>query len=240
MRTQAGVCSECGKRMLKAAVFCSQCGTAAVAEQQVTVPSGPPPVAKPSSGWYPDPLDTTKSRYWDGEVWTNREPLHDLGPRPIPIAPISVVVGGLLMAIGSFLDWVKITAPFIGTVTKAGTEGDGMLTLAAGVVVAILGIAVLNRRPHKAIPVALALLSLGGLAVVIVDAQDIAHRFADINDSTTSGISVATSYGPGLWVVALGAVTAAVGTIMLVAADKNRITGAAAAWARPARETTRL
>jgi hypothetical protein len=47
-----------------------------------------------------------------------------------------LIGAGILMAIGSFLPWARA-----GIFSVAGTEGDGILTLIAGVIIAIVGVA---------------------------------------------------------------------------------------------------
>lgn len=45
--------------------------------------------------------------------------------------PAAGAVAAILVVIGSVMPWASLTTPF-GTVSAAGTEGDGKLTLVAG------------------------------------------------------------------------------------------------------------
>lgn len=45
--------------------------------------------------------------------------------------PAAGAVAAILVIIGSVMPWASVTTPF-GTVSAAGTEGDGKLTLIAG------------------------------------------------------------------------------------------------------------
>jgi hypothetical protein len=75
---------------------------------------------------------------------------------------ILAIVGGGLIVLGAFLPWVKATAAFVGTITRSGMEGgDGPIFLAAGFVIAGIGLWCVLARPT----LAPALLILGGLAV---------------------------------------------------------------------------
>jgi hypothetical protein len=48
------------------------------------------------------------------------------------LAGWAAIGGGALVAIGSLMPWLSITAPFVGTISKNGTDGDGKITLVVG------------------------------------------------------------------------------------------------------------
>lgn len=128
--------------------------------------------------------------------------------KAIPDPQFSLVVagGGTLMAIGSLLPWATLTTAF-GNVSKNGTDGDGTITLIAGVVVAVLGLA-MRTNPTGSLRV-LALLASSGVGVIAgIDFADV-QSVAGENSSEYARISV----GVGLYVVAIGAVLGAVGAI---------------------------
>ena len=52
-----------------------------------------------------------------------------------------VALGGLLIAIGSFLPWISVSSAF-GSLSRNGVEGggDGVSTLIIGVLMVLLGI----------------------------------------------------------------------------------------------------
>jgi len=93
---------------------------------------------------------------------------------------------GVLMAIGSFMPWGQA-----GIFTVSGTQGDGVLTLIAGVIIAIIGIA---RRATAAAGIAVIVLA-GGSGLIVLN---IVAGFAD-----TPGL-----IGTGLYVVGLAALFA--------------------------------
>lgn len=120
-----------------------------------------------------------------------------------------VVVGGAMLVVASFLPWAKLTAPFVGTITKAGVDngGDGIATLIGGAVLALCGWMIVGRHsPWLAVAVLIVAVGLGLL--LVFDFVDIASRFADIEQTVAS-----TDYGAGLYLAAVGVVVAGVGGI---------------------------
>lgn len=114
------------------------------------------------------------------------------------------------MIIGAFLPWATVTAPFLGTISKNGIDGDGVFTLVAGVVVAVLGFPLISQRalkPGRGIPIAI----VSGLAAAIgiYDLVDVNNAANDLEGP------VAASAGAGLYLTAAGAVAALVGGIMV-------------------------
>lgn len=63
--------------------------------------------------------------------------------------PIVMAVGGGLVLIGSFKPWATVTSIF-GTVSVAGTQGDGKITLVFGLIIVVLAILELTGRPSLA------------------------------------------------------------------------------------------
>ena len=50
-----------------------------------------------------------------------------------------MLVGGGLVLIGSFLPWATVTTVF-GTISVAGTNGDGKITLGVGLAIVLVSI----------------------------------------------------------------------------------------------------
>ena len=123
--------------------------------------------------------------------------------RPSQAGGIAAILGGAGLILGSFLPWAKVSAPFIGTITKSGMEGgDGIFSLAAGVLAVLLGITLLSR-PHVATRIVLLLTGMGGVALALFEANDISHRFADARAQSDL---VVPTYGAGLWLIGVAAV----------------------------------
>lgn len=120
--------------------------------------------------------------------------------------PWVIAGSGAAVAVGSLLPWATLTTAF-GNVSKNGTDGDGTITLIAGVVLAILGVAM--RTNTEAALRWLVLLGAAGVGVVAgIDFADV-QRVAGNANSDYARISV----GAGLYVVALGAAGAFVGAL---------------------------
>jgi len=121
-----------------------------------------------------------------------------------------ILIGGALVVAGSFLPWITIRAPFVGTLTRSGTEGgDGIGTLIVGIVIGLAGLAKMggfnlpsffNRSP----------IILGAIAALIVgiDLPDILNR---IHTAEEASPVVTASVGSGVWTVFVGAALTLVG-----------------------------
>jgi ElaB/YqjD/DUF883 family membrane-anchored ribosome-binding protein len=117
------------------------------------------------------------------------------------------LAAGIGLIVGSLLPWATLTAPFVGTVNMTATDGDGIITLIAGLVVGLIGVVAFIRGVG---PVGLVLLFLIlGLAawVAVVDLGNVTNVVAEF-DSEDFG---AASVGIGLWLVTVATVIGFVG-----------------------------
>lgn len=116
--------------------------------------------------------------------------------------------GAAALTIGSFLPWATVTSVF-GSISVAGTEGDGIMTLICGVI-AVIGFAL--QRPLLAIiPAAI------GLAIGVIDLTNVSRNLGDI-DAEIARASV----GIGLWILVAGAVVAVVAAALLIPSRRTR------------------
>jgi hypothetical protein len=120
-----------------------------------------------------------------------------------------LLVAGALAALGSFLPWIAVTAAFVGTIGRNGFDGggDGIVTVAAGIVIALLGIAMLARSGSSSalrIGAVAGALVLG--AVAVIDIGGINDRIKTLDATLVSG-----SVGTGLIVIAFAAVLTVIG-----------------------------
>lgn len=99
--------------------------------------------------------------------------------RPKPIAAILAVLGGALLALGSFLAWAEVSGG--GTsVTAKGVDGsDGWVTLVAGVILALAGITFVRMAGKKAIAILAIVAGLVGGGVGLYDALTAKDRVLD-------------------------------------------------------------
>lgn len=79
-------------------------------------------------------------------------------------ASILAIAGGAVMAVGSFLDWAKVSvAGFEGTPPTKGTDGsDGWVTFVAGLALAVCGLVWLAGAARRALAVIAILAALAG------------------------------------------------------------------------------
>ena len=155
------------------------------------------------AGWYPDPDDPSRNRYWDGRIWTPGPPAASpaatsrsqeatLGEAVSRVSlAAAIAFGGLaLVVIGSIGPWA--TTPLS---SAAGTDGDGKIAL----VLAFVGLLFIIRagvsRAFRA--VGLLVLALG-----IYDAIHIHQKAARI---TLFGAQV-VHVGWGVYLVIAGGV----------------------------------
>lgn len=152
--------------------------------------------------------------------------------RGAPTAAIVAIVGGALLAVGSFLPWAEVSGSG-ASVTAKGLDGsDGYITLAAGLVAVVVGLVMLRgTKQAVAVLVILAGLVGGGLAVYdavtakdsVLDAaaEDLAPSFGVSADQVRAALDQAIDAGQlgvsisiGLYVVMAGGLVAIVGGVL--------------------------
>jgi len=132
--------------------------------------------------------------------------------------------GGIAVFIGSFMTWVKVTAVFIGTVTLAGTEGDGKITVGAAVVIMAGGLLVLQAKPKRwlsGLGVLAGLVSLGTATYDLweVFTSDVTGKFGDKTQKLGT-----ISPGTGLYLTFAGSLVAIVGAFIATRGRPDRPT----------------
>jgi hypothetical protein len=111
--------------------------------------------------------------------------------------------GGGAAAVGSLLPWAQITAPFVGSISKAGTEGDGQITLLLALLVGGVGIALTRVDPQRAHAVLITLAAVAGLGVVGVNYVDIRDNFGSDTLLVSPGSGMVLT-GVGMGVALIG------------------------------------
>jgi hypothetical protein len=124
-----------------------------------------------------------------------------------------VLGGALVLAVGSFLPWVKASAgPF--TATENGLDGDGVITLAMAIGIVLA--ALLIKRASTAVTTVLVLAVLAG-AIAVYDWVDVSKQADDLAGNTPG---VSAGIGIGIVVCVIGAAAAAAGALMARAESK--------------------
>lgn len=200
--------------------------------------TGPPPGPESRAaapGWYEDPLGRFQSRWWNGERWTEHG--HGLPQMPAPTpaarawtpqraaprfdpAPGWVLVGGAAaIAVGSLLPWASVTGPFVGTVQVNGTNGDGVITLVLGVVVALLGFPLVKAATSRARVIAALVIALIAGVVCLADIVNIERL---VNEAEEQSSLVTGDVGFGLWLAGAGALSASGGALAALLGGRGR------------------
>jgi hypothetical protein len=170
-----------------------------------------------------------------------------------PVAGILGLVGGALMALGSFLAWAEVSGG--GTsVTAKGVDGsDGYITLVAGIVAVVAGV-VIARGTGRVLAVAMILAGIVGGGIGLYDAltakdnvldaaaEELAPTFGvsaqqvrTVLDQAIDAGQLSVSISIGLYVVIGGGVVALAGGILgLLGSGEPAVPGQAAAPATPA------
>lgn len=128
------------------------------------------------------------------------------------LAPIAVLLGGILYAAGSALPWITITAAFVGTVTKSGLEGgDGIITICLGIVLALVGLAHVIGSKAAGSRGALILVALIAVGFAVYEITSVNERIAGLDVD----IRALASVGIGLWMMVVGSIVATLAAISI-------------------------
>jgi len=152
--------------------------------------------------------------------------------RGAPTVALFAIVGGLLSAVGSFLAWASVSAAGQGVSAK-GTDGtDGYITLVAGIILILYGVARLTGSAMGT-KKAMAVIAIVAGGVAVYDAVTAKERVLDeassqvassagvtkdqartLLDQAVSSGQVAISLSFGIFVVMAGGVLGLIGGVM--------------------------
>jgi hypothetical protein len=171
-----------------------------------------------------------------------------------PVAGILGLVGGALMALGSFLAWAEVAGGGTSVIAKGVDGSDGYITLVAGLVAVVAGIVIATGtgRVLAAVLVILAGIVGGGIglydaltakdSVLDAAAEELAPSFEasaqevrTVLDQAIDAGQLSVSIGIGLYVVIGGGVVALAGGILgLRGWGESAVPGQGATPATPA------
>ncbi|HEX6417232.1 MAG TPA: hypothetical protein VFZ77_02005 [Acidimicrobiales bacterium] len=139
-----------------------------------------------------------------------------------------LVVGTAVVAIGALLPWATVNAGLV-SVSKAGTDGDGVITLLLALVVGGLVLAKWKAGLSRAVVIVSLVLGAIVLAVATYDAIDVASTVEE-----SEFVEVRASVGIGLWLTLVGRIAMIAGAIWeLRSPTPGAATRDARAWAAP-------
>jgi hypothetical protein len=132
---------------------------------------------------------------------------------PVRIASAEVAVGGGIMSVGSFMDWASGDA-LASLVSVSGVRlGEGVLTLALGLVVGLIGIVAVRNTGISRFSWAAAVLAAAALVLVLFTAAGLDGRFASRGWTWVRA-------DLGLYVVGAGAIVALIAAVPMTAARR--------------------
>jgi hypothetical protein len=179
-------------------------------------------------------------------------------PTASPVAAVLAILGGLLVILGSFLTWFSVTADASAlgggsaTISVTGMDGDGTITLIAGIVLVILGGVMFVMRGRNLTAISIIAL-LGGVVAALVAIYDISTAKSNATDSVAQTIASQSngrvsvdqarqvlslvhfdiSVGIGVILVAVAGIVGAVGGALGIRASRVAATPAGAVAASP-------
>ena len=178
---------------------------------------------------------------------------HTESVTPTLVAGILGVVGGALLALGSFLSWAEVTGGGTSVMAKGVDGSDGYITLVAGLVAVVAGI-MMARGTRRVLAVLVILAGIAGGGIGLYDAltaedsvldaaaEELAPTFGASAQEVRAVLDQAIDVGQlsvsisiGLYVVIGGGVVALVGGILgLRDAGEHAAPGRTTAPAPPA------
>lgn len=226
-------CAECGTKLPATAMFCLECGHEREGLASTPEPVVPPP-AVTSDG---HPVDPTRD-VWGRPVASSDDAACKRSPataqRVLPraaraepyVAPLNrrqsirgevsstpgllAIAAAALVIVGSLGPWVSIVAPFVGSLSVSGTDGDGKLSLVCGLAATVLlAFLVTSNRSSVWLGVlAAVVLGIAG-AIGVYDWQNIGAAAGVADDD----IALLARVGWGLKAMTLGAIA---GTVLSI------------------------
>jgi hypothetical protein len=170
--------------------FCPQCGASTLGDRFCSKCGADLVGASPASGSAAS-TNAPGSIAWGGAV---------------------ILIAGALAVLGSFLPWITATAAFVGTISRSGIDGggDGMITIALGILVGLFGIALVSRNGNPSVArLGAAICGVVMGWVTITDFGSVSDRLKDLETDFSTG-----SVGMGLYVVGLAAALAIIGSLL--------------------------
>jgi hypothetical protein len=124
-----------------------------------------------------------------------------------PLAKWLWLGGAIVVIIGAFLPWASIDIGF-DSVSKNGTDGDGVITIVFGIAAVVLLIIRWNKVRARGLTIGALVLSALTAVIAVIDMVDVKSRFSD------SPFAISASIGIGLWLTLIGALVAVAGTVL--------------------------
>jgi hypothetical protein len=115
-------------------------------------------------------------------------------------------VGAVGLLVGAILPWATMSAPFVGTVSIYGYEGDGLISGGIGLVMLIVVLASKGKTGK--------IYSIVGIIFSIIAFLVLVPKLSNISDVIDQSDSLIGSVGPGIYISIIGSFILFVGSIM--------------------------
>ncbi len=160
-------------------------------------------------------LTTRENREIDprGLVHESPEPVRLVAPvavpqsHDVPLTALITIAPGAMLVIGSLLPWTTATFASIGTVTRSGLAGFGIVTLILGLIVVAGGLGMLTERRSS---IARIVAVTTAVAAAYVASVSFTTAQALVESVNLDEFAVA-SIGIGLLLVVVGAIGSVIG-----------------------------
>lgn len=127
-----------------------------------------------------------------------------------------VLIGALGLIIGALLPWITASGAFGIIMTKAGYEGDGIISGSIGILL-LLGALLTKAKPGRRYSPAMSIFALIGGGIALLAIINISSVIANLEVDS----SVFASVGAGLYVTIAGALLGLVGGLIHVSAEAD-------------------
>ena len=122
------------------------------------------------------------------------------------------LLGGVGIIVGSIAPWATVSAGVFQR-SVAGMDGDGKITIALGIVVALFALIAMTSTSSRAFAILMLLAALAAGAIGIYDTVNVSDK---ANEAESFSEYVSASVGWGLYVVIGGSTIALIGALMLL------------------------
>ncbi|MEZ5271083.1 MAG: hypothetical protein R2694_02075 [Ilumatobacteraceae bacterium] len=182
------------------------------------LPTPPPPSAGASPFGAPGGAAPPPPVYAAPPGYTPMAAVGQKPPRPaVTVGAGLLAAGGALMIVGSFLNWFTIEGEsFTGFSSDGDNMKDGPVFVFLGVLALAFGITQLMARKVLAVAILSVVFAVFGILAALADITDVSDA-KDLADA----FGIDMSFGPGLWIILVGAFVAVGGGVATIA--KRRV-----------------
>jgi len=134
------------------------------------------------------------------------------------------VAGALALVVGAFLPWITASAGSLGTVSQSGVGGgDGWFFIGGAALTVLLAWFAFRGPARRRIGIGISILGLVGGALVGVEFNDAHNGIQAISGLSNGSVVFDTSYGVGLYLLAVGVAAILAGGLLAMIRSSSDI-----------------